>query len=129
MELLSQNDTLDAHRPFRKSVMRQGPRGFAQKGLKLGKLDLFMDTPFFWSCSSDVHKISARNSGAGNGCTNFMGAWHFLVLSAGKPPTPIKFLLLGRGVGVSEKGGWKCQFYFYGRGLGFRRACKEWKTA
>ena len=24
-----------------------------------------------------VHKISARNSGAGNGCANFMGAWHF----------------------------------------------------
>ena len=23
---------------------------------------------------------------AGNGCANFMGAWHFLVLSAGKPP-------------------------------------------
>ena len=30
-----------------------------------------------------VHKISARNSGARNGCANFMGAWHFLVLSAG----------------------------------------------
>ena len=31
---------------------------------------------------------------------------------------PIKFLLLGGGggVGVSCKGGWKCQFYFYGRG-------------
>ena len=25
----------------------------------------------------DVHKISTRNSGAGNGCANFMGAWHF----------------------------------------------------
>ena len=35
-----------------------------------------------------VHKISARNSGAGNGCANLMGAWHFLVLSAGKPPCP-----------------------------------------
>ena len=35
-----------------------------------------------------VHKISARNSGAGNGCANFMGAWHFSVLSAGKPPCP-----------------------------------------
>ena len=35
-----------------------------------------------------VHKISARNSGAGNGCAKFMGAWHFLVLSAGKPPCP-----------------------------------------
>ena len=35
-----------------------------------------------------VHKTSARNSGAGNGCANFMGAWHFLVFSAGKPPCP-----------------------------------------
>ena len=48
-----------------------------------------------------VHKIGARNSGAGNGCANFMGAWHFSVLSAGKPPMPIKILLLGGGVGVS----------------------------
>ena len=38
---------------------------------------------------------------------NFMGAWHFLVLSAGKLPMPIKFLLLGGGgvVGFSGGGG------------------------
>ena len=36
----------------------------------------------------DVHKISARNSGAGIGYAIFLGAWHFLVLSAGKPPCP-----------------------------------------
>ena len=35
-----------------------------------------------------VRNLSARNSGAGNGCANFMGAWHFLVLSAGKLPCP-----------------------------------------
>ena len=29
-------------------------------------------------------KIFARNSGAGNGCTNFMGAWKNCVLSSGK---------------------------------------------
>ena len=29
---------------------------------------------------------------------------------------PIKFLLLGGVFGVSWKGGWKCQFYFYERG-------------
>ena len=30
---------------------------------------------------------------------------------------PIKFLLLGGGFWVFlEGGGWKCQFYFYGRG-------------
>ena len=34
-----------------------------------------------------------------------MGAWLFLVLSAGKPPVPIKFLLLGGVFGVSWKGG------------------------
>ena len=29
---------------------------------------------------------------------------------------PIKFLLLGGFWAFSEGGGWKCQFYFYGRG-------------
>ena len=32
--------------------------------------------------------ISAHTSGAGNGCANFMGAWHFWALSAGKPTRP-----------------------------------------
>ena len=35
-----------------------------------------------------VRHFSARDSGAENGCANFMGAWHFLVFSAGKPPRP-----------------------------------------
>ena len=35
----------------------------------------------------------------------FMGAWHFLVLSAGKTPMPIKFLLLGGVFGFSRRGG------------------------
>ena len=30
-------------------------------------------------------------------------------------PTPIKFLVLGGG-GFLERGGWKCRYYFYGRG-------------
>ena len=30
-----------------------------------------------------VRKIFVRNSGAGNGCANFMGAWNFCFLSAG----------------------------------------------
>ena len=44
---------------------------------------------FFWD----------RNSGAGNGCATFMGAWINCVLSAGKPSMPIKFLVPG-GWGV-----------------------------
>ena len=52
----------------------------------------------------DVRKISARYSGAGNGFANLWAPGIFWVLSAGKPPMPIKFLLLGGGgggVGVS----------------------------
>ena len=66
-----------------------------------------------------VHKISARNSGAGSGCTNFMGAWHFWFFQLENPPwaTPIKLRLLGGGVlGFLRGVGWKRQFYFYGRG-------------
>ena len=46
-----------------------------------------------------ICKLSARNSGARNGCDNFMGAWDFLALSDGKPPMSIKFLVLGGGLG------------------------------
>ena len=35
-----------------------------------------------------VRKIRVRNSGAGNGCANFVGTWKKCVLSAGKPPCP-----------------------------------------
>ena len=51
----------------------------------------------------DVHKISACNSGAGNGCADFMGAWRFFGSFCWKTP-------------CHGGGGWKCQFYFYGRG-------------
>ena len=57
-----------------------------------------------------VRKIRVRNSGAGNGCANFMDAWKKCVLSAGKPMS-IKFRVLGGCFG----GGGKCRFYFYGR--------------
>ena len=56
-----------------------------------------------------VRKIHVRNSGAGNGCTNFMDAWKKCGLSAGKPMS-IKFRVLG-----GFWGGGKCRFYFYGR--------------
>ena len=67
--------------------------------LKDDKVRKVCDRSIFTQKTRDVHKISARNSGSGNGFANFMGAWHFLVLSAGKPPMPIKFLLLGGGSG------------------------------
>ena len=44
--------------------------------------------------------------GAGHGCANFMDAGHFLVLSAGKHPMPIKCLALGgRGCVFFLEGG------------------------
>ena len=66
----------------------------------------------------DVHKISARGSGAGNGCANFVCAWHFCVLSAGKPPCPLKFLLFGGGGrGVFGRGSGSANFIFMGGGI------------
>ena len=47
-----------------------------------------------------------------------MSAWHFLVLSAGKPHAH-KIPPFGGGCwGFLERGGgWKCQFYFMGAGI------------
>ena len=55
-----------------------------------------------------------RNSGAGNGCANFMDAWKKSVRSEGKTMS-IKFLVLGGGGFWVSGGGGKCRFYFYGR--------------
>ena len=60
-------------------------------------------------------KFSARNSGAGNGRANFMGAWIFWLFLQENPHTH-KILLLGGILGFFRRGGWKCQFYFYERG-------------
>ena len=54
-----------------------------------------------------VRKIRVRNSGAGNGCANFMDTWKKCVLSAGKTMS-VKFPFFGGGGG-------ECRFYFYGR--------------
>ena len=42
-----------------------------------------------------VRKIRVRNSGAGNGCANFMDTWKKCVLSAGKTIFSIKFPFFG----------------------------------
>ena len=58
-----------------------------------------------------VRKFFVRNSGAGNGCANFMGACKECVCSAERTMS-IKFLVLGGGY-LGFLGG-KCQLYFYG---------------
>ena len=58
-----------------------------------------------------VRKIRVRNSGAGNGCANFMDTWKKCVLSAGKPMS-IKFRVLGGG--VLGGGGGSADFIFMG---------------
>ena len=60
-----------------------------------------------------VRKISVRNSGAGNGCVNFMDACKKCVLSAGKTHVH-KSPRFGGGV-FWVLGGGGCRFYFYGR--------------
>ena len=64
-----------------------------------------------------VRKIRVRNSGAGNGCANFMDAWKNAFFLQEKPMS-IKFLVLGGG-GVFwvffGGGGGESRFYFYGR--------------
>ena len=76
-----------------------------------------------------VRKIFVRNSGAGDGCANFMGAWKKCLLFLRKTSIPIEFLVLeGGGIFVFFwgggyfcyfcfffLGGGKCRFYFYGR--------------
>ena len=67
-----------------------------------------------------VRKISVRNSGAGNGCANFMGAWKNAFFCRKNAFFHRTFLVLGGGGGVLWDffggGGGKCRFYFYGRG-------------
>ena len=59
-------------------------------------------------------KIFVRNSRAGNGCANFMGAWKKCALSAGR--THVHKIPLFRGGGFWVLGRVECRFYFYGRG-------------
>ena len=60
-----------------------------------------------------VHKIVVRNSGAGNGCVNFMDAWKNKFFLQEKPMS-IKFLVLGGGVSWVLGGGGSADFIFMG---------------
>ena len=58
--------------------------------------------PYVSQKNPRVRKIRVRNSGAGNGCANFMDTWKKCVLSAGKPMS-IKFrVFLGGVLGGGE---------------------------
>ena len=58
-----------------------------------------------------VRKIRVRNSGAGNGCANFMDTWKKCVLSAGKTVS-VKFPVFGGGFWGG--GGGSADFIFMG---------------
>ena len=64
----------------------------------------------------DVHIISARNSGAGNDCADFMGAWHFWLFLLENPHAH-KILLLEGGVGFFRRGGGSANFIFMAVGI------------
>ena len=71
--------------------------GKTAKNCKKGN---FAPTP-----STPTPSETIRNSGARNGCANFMGTWDFLILSARKRPMPIEFLILGGGSFFAGGGG------------------------
>ena len=70
-----------------------------------------LSSPCLFQKNPRVRKIRVRNSGAGNGCVNFMDAWRKCALL--EKPMSIKFLVLGGG--ILGLGGGECRFYFYGR--------------
>ena len=78
--------------------------------------------PFLWlpensdlSENPRVRKIFVRNSGVGNGCTNFMDAWKTCALSAGKTHVHKIPRFRGGGGYFGFGGGGEGRFYFYGR--------------
>ena len=63
-----------------------------------------------------VRKISVRNSGAGNGCVNFMDAWKHAFFLQEKPMS-IKFLVLGGGYFGFLGGGGMPILFLWARGF------------
>ena len=64
-----------------------------------------------------VRKISVRNSGAGNGCANFMGTWKNALFLQEKTHVHKIPGFRGGYFGFGGGGG-ECRFYFY-RARGF----------
>ena len=72
-----------------------------------------------------VRNFSARNSGAGNGRANFMGAWDFLLLSAGKPHAHIILPFWGGVLGFFRRGGGgSASFIFMSVGIFLMKSCQ-----
>ena len=69
-----------------------------------------------------VRKIRVRNSGAGNGCANFMDTWKRCVRSAGKSHVH-KIPRLGGGGGLAGGGGGSADFIFMGARIFLRIGC------
>ena len=61
-----------------------------------------------------VRKIFVRNSGAGNGCANFMGTWQKCALSAGKTHVHKIPRFFGGGGYFGFWGGGGADFIFMG---------------
>ena len=95
----------------------QNPRKIKKKGQKWVKNRFggYLKIGQKYQKNPRVHKIFVRDSGAGNGCANSMGASKKCVLSAGK--THVHKIPPSRGGGVFGVlgGGGECRFYFYGR--------------
>ena len=74
-----------------------------------------------------VCKIRVRNSGAGNGCANFMDAWKNALFLQEKPMS-IKFRVLGGGVFwvFGGGGGGSGDFIFMGAGIFLKKKAQRW---
>ena len=77
---------------------------------------MFYYTVVFFQKKPRVGKISVRNSGAGNGCANFMGAWKNALFLQEKPMS-MKFRVLGGGYFGFWGGGGSVDFIFRGVGI------------
>ena len=62
--------------------------------------------PYLYQTQPHVCNLAARNSGAGNGCANFVGTWDVFFIFLLENPLPIKLLVLQGGIlGFCGEGG------------------------